>query len=344
MRCRSGWDSPDGRALVWAIAAAGVLLAIQQGVSPLLGVLGERISRRVDGLVRDRLAAASVGSATVAALEDQELLGHLGEAGGNLEFNPFTPGRAVSGLVALINRYVPVIAATVLIGVVFSWLAALRDPRRLDADPVRDAPRARGRERDVAREHVEPARGVVLPRASRSSRRPGRSCAIYGLVPWAQGRHRDAYERSWGTHWPLRRRLYTTLMGRYAVVGAALRRRRARRARRTPPRTGDVSLRDTAFVLQAGVIIVRVGAFFMESDLGTEFGMSAYQALGSFEEKAATRYAARRLRHPQRRGPAAASRSASRGCRSRIPGSERGRARRARPRDPGRRRRSRSSA
>ena len=74
---RGGWDSPDGRALVWAIAAAGVFLAIQQGVSPVLGVLGERISRRVDGIVRDRLAAASVGSPTIAALEDQELLGHL---------------------------------------------------------------------------------------------------------------------------------------------------------------------------------------------------------------------------------------------------------------------------
>src|SRR5262245_58427432 len=54
---------------------------------------------------------------------------------------------------------------------------------------------------------------------------------------------------------------------------------------------GEISLRDTAFVLQAGVIIVRVGLFFMESDLGTEFGMSAYQALGKFEEKAG-RYSA----------------------------------------------------
>src|SRR6476661_4474173 len=120
---QDGWDSPDGRAMIWAIAAAGVFLAIQQGVSPVLSVLGERISRRVDGIVRDRLAAASVGSATVAALEDQELIGHLSEAGGNLEFNPFTPGRAVSGLVALINRYVPVVAATILVGAVFSWLA-----------------------------------------------------------------------------------------------------------------------------------------------------------------------------------------------------------------------------
>ena len=162
-------------------------------------------------------------------------------------------------------------------------------------------------------------------------------------MPWAQGRHRDAYERSWGTHWPLRRRLYTTLMGRYAVVGAAVR-AGALVALGHAAANGDVSLRDTAFVLQAGVIIVRVGAFFMEADLGTEFGMSAYQALGSFEEKAATRYAARRLRQPQRRRPAAASRSASRACRSRIPGSDAAGARRARPRDPGRRRRSRSSA
>ncbi len=52
---QGGWGSADGRAVVWAIVAAGVLLAIQQGVSPVLGVLGERISRRVDGTVRDRL-------------------------------------------------------------------------------------------------------------------------------------------------------------------------------------------------------------------------------------------------------------------------------------------------
>src|SRR4051794_34470092 len=86
-----GWHSPDGRTLVRAIAAAGVFLAIQQGVSPLLGVLGERISRRVDGTIRDRLAAASVGSATIAALEDQELLRHLGGAGGKLPVQPLTP-------------------------------------------------------------------------------------------------------------------------------------------------------------------------------------------------------------------------------------------------------------
>src|SRR4051794_19919204 len=60
-----GWDSEDGHALIWAIAAAGIFLAVQQGVAPVLGVLAERISRRVDGIVRDRLAAASVASPTI---------------------------------------------------------------------------------------------------------------------------------------------------------------------------------------------------------------------------------------------------------------------------------------
>jgi ATP-binding cassette subfamily B protein len=284
-----GWSSDDGRVLVWAIAAAGVLLAIQQGVSPLLGVLGERISRRVDGVVRDRLAAASVGSSTIAALEDQELLGHLTEAGGNLEFNPFTPGRAVSGLVALVNRYVPVVLATILVGVVFSWLAALAI--FTGSMLIRYGTR-RGLvvENGMWRANFVNLREAWYFRGLGLEPPAGKEVRIYGLVPWAQGRHRAAYERSWGTHWPIRRRLYTTLMGTYAAVGtlfcaAAL------VALGHAAAHGDVSLRDTAFVLQAGVIISRVGLFFMEADLGTEFGMSAYRALGSFEEKAATRYA-----------------------------------------------------
>src|SRR5262249_13598929 len=119
----------------------------------------------------------------------------------------------------------------------------------------------------------------------------GKELRIFGLVPWAKRRHQVAYERSWGSHWPLRRRLYTTLMGTYAAVGALF----AAGALvwlGHDAANGEISLRNTAFVLQAGVIIVRVGLFFMEADLGTEFGMSAYQALESFEQKAAGRYSA----------------------------------------------------
>ena len=286
---QGGWGSNDGRAVVWAIAAAGVLLAIQQGLSPVLGVLGERISRRVDGIVRDRLAAASVASSTIAALEDQELLGHLSEAGGNLEFNPFTPGRAVSGLVALVNRYVPVVVAAILVGVVFSWLAALAI---LTGSMLIRYGTRRGLvvENGMWRANFVNLREAWYFRGLGLEPPAGKELRIYGLVRWAQDRHRAAYERSWGTHWPIRRRLYTTLMGSYAAVGTLFC-AGALVALGHAAALGDVSLRDTAFVLQAGVIIARVGLFFMEADLGTEFGMSAYQALGSFEEKAATRYA-----------------------------------------------------
>ena len=286
---QGGWGSDDGRVVVWAIGAAGVLLAIQQGVSPVLGVLGERISRRVDGNVRDRLAAASVGSSTIAALEDQELLGHLSEAGGNLEFNPFTPGRAVSGLVALVNRYVPVVVAAILIGVVFSWLAAAAI---LTGSMLIRYGTRRGLvvENGMWRANFVNLREAWYFRGLGLEPPAGKELRVYGLVGWAQDRHRAAYERSWGTHWPIRRRLYTTLMGSYAAVGTVFC-AAALVALGHAAAHGDVSLRDTAFVLQAGVIIARVGLFFMEADLGTEFGMSAYQALGSFEEKAATRYA-----------------------------------------------------
>ena len=286
---QSGWHSTDGRALVWAIGAAGVLLAVQQGVSPLLGVLGERISRRVDASVRDRLAAASVGSSTIAALEDHEVLGHLNEAGGNLEYNPFTPGRAVSGLVALINRYLPVLAAALLIGVVFSWLAALAIS--VGSMLIRYGTR-RGLvvENGLWRANMVNLRESWYFRGLALEPPAGKELRIYGLVPWTQGRHRDAYERSWDTHWPVRRRLYTTLMGEYAIVGIVFA-AAALAWLGHAAANGDVSLRDTAFVLQAGVIVVRVGAFFMESDLGTEFGMSAYQALESFED-ASARYSA----------------------------------------------------
>src|SRR5262245_56742085 len=281
---QEGWDSPDGQALIWAIAAAGVFLAILQGVAPFLGVLAERISRRVDSIVRDRLAAASVGSPTIAALEDQELLGHLSEAGGNLEFNPFTPGRAVSGLVALVNRYVPVFAAALLIGVVFSWLGALAI---LTGSMLIRYGTRRGLvvENGMWRANMPNLREAWYFRGLALEPPAGKELRIFGLVPWTKGRHQRAYERSWGAHWPLRRRLYTSLMGSYAVVGALFC-AAALVWLGHDAANGEISLRDTAFVLQAGVIIARVGLFFLESDLGTEFGMSAYQALRSFEEEA----------------------------------------------------------
>jgi ATP-binding cassette subfamily B protein len=183
-----------------------------------------------------------------------------------------------------------VIAATLLIGIVFSWLAATAI--FVGSMLIRYGTR-RGLvvENGMWRANMGNMREAWYFRGLALEPPAGKELRIFGLVPWTQRRYRDAQERSWGTHWPLRRRLYTTLMGRYAAAGTLLA-AAALVALGHAAANGDVSLRDTAFVLQAGVIVVRVGQFFMESDLGTEFGMSAYRALGAFEEKAATRYSA----------------------------------------------------
>ena len=231
-RGQGGWDSPDGRALIWAIAAAGVLLAIQQGVSPVLA-RARRADLAAGRRDRPRPARGRVGRQRERSPRSRirSCSATSSEAGGNLEFNPFTPGRAVSGLVALINRYVPVVAAAMLDRRRLLVARRARDPRRLDADPLRHAPRARGRERDVAREHDEHARGVVLPRAR--ARAAGREGAA------------DLRARAVGAGPPPRRvralvghaladaapALHDADGARTRSVGAALRGRRARRAR-----------------------------------------------------------------------------------------------------------------
>ena len=335
-RGEGGWDSRRrARARSGRSPPPGSCSRSSRASRRVLGVLGERISRRVDGIVRDRLAAASVGSPAIAALEDQELLGHLSEAGGEHRVQPVhaRPGRLRARRADQPLR-ARVAAAAILIGVVFSWLAALAI--LVGSMLIRYGTR-RGLvvENGMWRANMSNLRESWYFRGLALEPPAGKELRIYGLVPWAQGRHRDAYERSWGTHWPLRRRLYTTLMGRtprsarvfaagalVALGDAAANGRRlaARHRVRAPGRRDHRARR----------------AFFMEADLGTEFGMSAYQALGAFEEKAATRYAAERLRQPQRRR-AAARVDPLRGRLVRVPGLGARGARRARPRDPGRR-------
>ena len=151
----------------------------------MLGVLAERIRGASTGSSATGSRRRRSGSSTIAPLEDQELLGYLSEAGGNLEFNPFTPGRAVSGLVALINRYVPVFAAAILIGVVFSWLAAIAI--FVGAMLIRYGTR-RGLvvENGMWRANMANLRESWYFRGLALEPPAGKELRIFGLVPWVK--------------------------------------------------------------------------------------------------------------------------------------------------------------
>ena len=161
-RCAAG-DPAGLVAGAWCVGRADLAARRRDRPRPACG--------RVGGGVNDRRAR---GSGTARPPE---------RGRGNLEFNPFTPGRAVSGLVALVNRYVPVVVAAILDRRGLFVARGARDPHRVDADPLRHAPRARGGKRDVARELRQPARGVVLPRArARAACRQGAADLRAGAV------------------------------------------------------------------------------------------------------------------------------------------------------------------
>jgi ATP-binding cassette, subfamily B, bacterial len=238
------------------------------------------------GAIAGRVPSTRPGA--IAALEDQELLAHLSEAGGELEYNPNTPGRAVAGLISLIYRYLPVFAAAVVVAIAFSPLAAVG--LLAAALAIRHGTR-RGLVTDNEQWSANMAnwreswyfRSLVLEPTA------GKELRLFALGPWTKARHLAAHERAWKAHWPQRRRVYAHAIARYAAGGvlvcvavlAVLGREAAR---------GSVSLRDMALVLQAAGIIIRVGMIFIESDGATEFGMSAYRALRSFEDETAQRY------------------------------------------------------
>ena len=85
------------------------------------------------------------------------------------------------------------------------------------------------------------------------------------------------------------------------------------------------------------MIIARVGLFFMEADLGTEFGMSAYQALELVRGEGGDALRADGLAAAAAREGLPRESIRFESVSFAYPGAERAGARRARPRDPGRR-------
>ena len=98
---------------------------VQQILAPLQSGLGELLARRVDGTVFRRLIAASLRSTGIGPLEDQDLLNELSEAARSLEFSSRTPGIACAALLTLVARYMQPLGCAFLVGIAFSWPAAL---------------------------------------------------------------------------------------------------------------------------------------------------------------------------------------------------------------------------
>ena len=276
-----GVGSAEWRDLVAAFGLAAAAFLIQQILAPMQASLGELLARRIDGGVYERLIDASLSSTGVGPLEDQQLLDELSQVVLTLETSFRTPGFACAGLLALVARYMQLLAAVFIVGYVFSWLAALA----LFAVTMTFRKGQRGGMRTYSKLYD---RSIATRREARYYRSiamqppAGKEIRVFGLAGWLSDHYRAVQVGMLSLIWAERRRIYLrpylvyTAFG-LAVAGitlAALGRAAAANA---------VTLTQLTLGLQAAMAALRLGEFYPESDMQTQYGMAAQDGVENFE-------------------------------------------------------------
>jgi ATP-binding cassette subfamily B protein len=283
---RSGWHSPSGHTAATYLAAAGLCFLGAQLLGPVKTNLGELVARRVDGAVRDRLAASSVAAAGIAPFEDQELLSQLALARQGLDEGSRTPGVAVSGLATICGLYAQGLLAAVLIAVFVSpWVGvgllagALLIRRSHRIGLVRESS-ARAMHFDLARK-AEYQRQVALDGSA------GREIRIFALAGWLTGRFRKLSMSSLAATFAVRRAVHGNRFIPPVLIAAAVAVASllwvAHRAV-----TGDLPVRNLVIFLQAGYMCLQIGNYFDE-DWQTQWGLAAHHAMEAFDTGMAAR-------------------------------------------------------
>lgn len=276
-----GVGSAEWRDLVAAFILAAAAFLVQQILAPMQVSLGELLARRVDGGIYQRLIAASLQSTGIGPLEDQHLLDQLTQAVTTLEQSFRTPGLACAGLLSLIGRYTQLIGCALVVGIVFSWLAALAIVaatmvfRRGQRGGLRTYGKLFFRDISTRREAGYYREVALRPTA-------GKEIRVFGLAGWLSDYYRILTLRLLSSMWAERRRIYLkpyivyTVFG-LAVAGAVL------AAIGRAAATNAMTLTQLAVALQAAIAALRLGEHFPEADTQTAFGMMAHDGVQGFE-------------------------------------------------------------
>jgi ATP-binding cassette, subfamily B, bacterial len=277
-----GVDSPAWVELRDHLIVASVLFFAIQLLLPVQAFLGELLRRRIDDQIRDRAMIDSFTGSGVAVLEDPESLDQAADSLQMMQVATWTPGAACAGFIALLSHYLQTLAAGVVIGVVYAWWAGaavllaglvIRFGYRVGLSVF-------GR---VFRTLQRVRRRRFYFRDLLFTSGAAKEIRIFGLLNWAGDRYADAFMASSLPVWRQRRRifygpyvLYT--LTAFVLLSAAL----SAVARATA--AGVLGVGAFMIVMQAALSSIRIGAFIAESDVQTEYGMNAHQAVRRFGE------------------------------------------------------------
>ena len=272
-----GVDSPAWLDLRDHLITAAALFFAVQLLLPVQAFLGELVRRRIDDGVRDRLMADSFTGSGIAVLEDPEVLDQAADGVAMLRSAAWTPGAACAGFIALLSRYLQTVAAAVLVAVVWRWWAGaavllaglvIRFGYRVGLSVF-------GR---IFMSHQRTRRRRFYFRELLFTAVAAKEIRLFGLLGWIADRYADAYLASSIPVWKQRRRIFYgpyvlyTLVA-FVLLGGAL----ALAARDAA--AGVLGIGAFLIVMQSALSSIRIGAFIAESDVQTEYGMNAQQAL-----------------------------------------------------------------
>ncbi|SDH31640.1 ATP-binding cassette, subfamily B [Lentzea fradiae] len=260
-----------------ALVVASLAFAGQQVLVPVQAGLGEVIARRIDGEVLDQLMAAALRAPGIGGLEDQRQLDLLSRARRELERGFQSPGKGCAGMLHLIARVTQLAGFAALVGIVFSWLAAVallatvlafRYGHRRGLHRFSNLFRANAavrREGDYLRDL---AMGATAAKEIR----------IFGTHGWLTDRYRTSYLSWLLPSWWERRRIMVRPFYGYTAFGVL-----AVAAVLGALGAASLSTAEIALVVQAVMGALRLAEHYPEADLQTEYGADAYDAVLAFE-------------------------------------------------------------
>lgn len=271
----AAWDS----LVASFLTVAGIFVA-EQLLATAQVSLSALLERRVDGQVIDALMAAAMRSQSIKPMEDQAVLADLRYAARELEFG-FTefmsPGSACSGQLALLARYVQLTGLVVVIGVAFSWLAAVG--MAITVLLFRYGQRGGLRKYAKARfDVIDDENKADYMRELGVQGHAGKEIRVFGLAGWLSEQLRDAYREWLDQVWAVRRRIYLWPGLWYALWGLIVSGIVLAAAGAAAPH----SLTAFALMTQSSLAALRLGEFYPEADLQTSVGMESYNSVQRF--------------------------------------------------------------
>ncbi len=268
-----GVGSPAWDHLVRVFLLATAAFVGQQALAPVQATLNVHIKRRVDGRNLDAILRLSLGTVSIAPMEDADTLDALENATNPYRRDLSTPGEAVGGSLALVARYLRLVAFAVLVGALFAWWAgaAVAVATMVFRYGQRGGLRKYSQ---VWRDNVPIRRRAEYLAATAMGAGAAKEARVFGLAGWLTDRYAEAHARMYGPVARRRRDVYLRPYLAYTALGLGLAGVVLVAAARAGA-AGELDLTSLALVLQATTAALLLGSYYIESDMPTQYGMLA---------------------------------------------------------------------